>query len=111
MRIFSLGVLFLVASCGLFEKRYPPKGIFCNVLEKPPRCIFIDFQAGIFRSTEGEVFSIQPMNRVEYIYRDASGSEFRISVLTENRVRFSDGTFYIRKRKSSNDESNTGKKE
>jgi hypothetical protein len=89
---------FLTLNCGLFEKRYPPDGEFCNVLEKPPTCITVRFESKIVKFSEDEVYPMDSVNRVSYFFYPKPGQKVQLLVMTEHRVKLSDGRFYLRKK-------------
>ncbi|TGN07193.1 hypothetical protein EHS11_16970 [Leptospira ilyithenensis] len=81
--IFILGVL-LNCSCGLFEKRFPPKGEFCDVMVRPPVCLYADFEKRhlFWNGTE---YKLTLRTRTEYTfpYQD---NKAELLVSTQNRL-------------------------
>ncbi|MCC5816285.1 MAG: hypothetical protein JJT78_16160 [Leptospira sp.] len=98
-RFFLLILISLYSTnCGLFEKRYPPDGEFCNVMEKPPTCITVRFESKIIEFSADEVYPMDSVNRVSYYFYPKPGQKVQLSVMTEHRVKLSDGRFYLRKK-------------
>lgn len=91
--------LISVLHCGLFEKRYPPDGEFCNVMVKPEVCIKVRFESKIVEFSPEEVYPMDSVNRVNYHFYPSPGKKVQLLVLTEHRVKLSDGTFYLRTKK------------
>lgn len=101
MNKVALFILIVIAlsNCGLFDRRYPKAGTFCNVLEKPPECIFVDFQGHRIQLNSDTIFPMQSINRVNYFFFNESGEKIEVKVLTEHRVQLTGGKFYLRRKK------------
>lgn len=91
-------ILIIFLNCGLFEKRYPPAGEFCDVMQKPPVCIYVNFQNKFIEFSPDERHSMDSVNRVRYFYYPKSGMKVELSVMTEHRVKLSDGRFFLRRK-------------
>ncbi|TGN19521.1 hypothetical protein EHS15_08975 [Leptospira idonii] len=90
------------SQCGLFEKKFPPKGEFCDVLVKPPVCLEADFEKGKLKWKDEE-FDLNSQTRVEYHFL-YQGERAELLVTTENRLDMkipgetTPSKFYMRKK-------------
>ncbi|WCL49138.1 hypothetical protein [Leptospira sp. GIMC2001] len=89
--------VLLIGSCGLFEKKIPPGGEFCNVLVKPPECINVDFKELKINFSEEEKYPLTMINRVQYSF-NRNDSIINLDLHSENRIQLSDGKFYLRRK-------------
>jgi hypothetical protein len=83
--------------CGLFEKKYPKPGEFCNVLVKPVECIQVDFTGRKIQFSPNEKYSLKEISRIQYEFIREEKT-ITLLVNTENRVQLSDGRFFLRRK-------------
>jgi hypothetical protein len=96
---FVLLLIFIsTGNCGLFEKKFPPNGTFCNVLIKPFRCIEIQFAERKIIFSPDEIYNLEVKSRVEYYYKNSTSDQIQMLVTSENRVQLSDGRFFLRRK-------------
>ncbi|WP_411824735.1 hypothetical protein [Leptospira sp. 'Mane'] len=74
----------LSSQCGLFEKRIPPKGEFCDVMVKPPACLYADFEKRrlFWNDTEYEL-TLRTRTEYTFLYQDVKAE---LLVSTQNRL-------------------------
>jgi len=100
--ILALAISLLASSCGLFHRGVPKAGEFCDVLQKPPVCIRVDFENRLLVFQE-KYYPLQLKTRTIYLFDD-SGKPGEVWAMTENRVeiRFPQSSepahFYLRKK-------------
>jgi len=98
INISCISLLILLSNCGLFEKKFPPNGTFCNVLTKPFSCIEIQFAEKKIIFSQEEAYQLEVVSRVEYYYQNKASEKIQMLVTSENRVQLSDGRFFLRKK-------------
>lgn len=79
-----LPVLLFGIGCGLFYRGVPKKGEFCNVLVRPPECLFVDFEKRKL-IWEDKEYDLNLRTRMEYtfVYK---GLPAELLVSTEHRL-------------------------
>ncbi len=77
-----LGSSFLFFNCGL-DDRYPPKGSFCDIMERPAPCMDVNFREKFIVLNE-ETIPLNMKTRVEYnfVYNNKN---YELGVLGEHR--------------------------
>ncbi len=80
--ILPYAILILLFNCGL-DDRYPPKGSFCDIMERPAPCMDVNFREK-FIILNGETIPMNMITRVEYNFA-YENKTFELGVLGEHR--------------------------
>jgi hypothetical protein len=75
-------ILILLLNCGL-DDRYPPKGSFCDIMERPAPCMDVNFREK-FIILNGETIPMNMITRVEYNFT-YENKTYELGVLGEHR--------------------------
>jgi len=75
-------ILVLLIHCGL-DDRYPPKGSFCDIMERPAPCMDVNFREK-FIILNGETIPLNMITRVEYNFT-YENKTYELGVLGEHR--------------------------
>ncbi len=78
----TYGILLLLFNCGL-DDRYPPKGSFCDIMERPAPCMDVNFREK-FIILNGETIPLNMITRVEYNFT-YENKNYELGVLGEHR--------------------------
>lgn len=98
---YRLFCFTFILGCGLFHRGVPKKGEFCNVLVKPPTCLFVDFEKQKL-IWDGVQYDLALRTRMEYLFT-IDNVKAELLVTTENRIDIkipgeSIPKFYMRKK-------------
>ena len=80
--ILVCGVFELLFNCWL-DDRYPPKGSFCDIMERPAPCMDVNFREK-FIILNGETIPQNMITRVEYNFT-YENKNYELGVLGEHR--------------------------
>ncbi|MDF3819481.1 hypothetical protein P3G55_06200 [Leptospira sp. 96542] len=102
MKVWFLLFGFSFVSCGLFHRGVPKAGEFCNVLVKPPECIFVDFEKQTLVMDEIK-YQLSSTQRLSYFF-EKDKIVYDLWVTAEHRVEIKEKDsnktfkFYMRKK-------------
>ena len=80
--ILTYVIFLLLFNCGL-DDRYPLKGSFCDIMERPAPCMDVNFREK-FIILNGETIPMNMITRVEYNFT-YDNKNYELGVLGEHR--------------------------